>query len=223
MLIKAPFISDNILKVTQEYGNVYSPTQALAYGMPFHNGTDVMFSSSTNIALDDARATYGTPCICPFDNATVVKVTWDTPTSLKGNGVTIECDNQDGTMDQIVFWHTGEIAVKIGQKLKLGDIVCYIGNSGNVSPAPTKDNPWAGAHCHVMLFRFVKSTYGYYVMQDMNNGAEGSVNSRLMFDYTEWYRGADTGMSHDMWALKPWLAGLFGETLVQYLQSIKFW
>ena len=215
--MKSPFRSPTAPQVTQEWGNTSNNAWYKANGIdiPFHNGIDVVSG--------DAKQTYGTECICPFETAKVVKVTWDSPTSTKGNGVTIESNDINGVKYQVVFWHTGEIVVKLGQDLKLGDVICYVGNSGLCNPSPDALHPWNGAHCHLMLFKYVMtkmSNGSQYVLQDYNNGVYGSRNPRELFDFTQWTLGTDTGLAHDAWVLKQYINGLSGENLVKYLKIL---
>lgn len=215
--MKAPFRSPNKIIVTQEFGDIsrvaYYKTNNI--NIPFHNGTDII--------LGDARVTYGTECVCPFPNAKVVKVTFDTPTSTKGNGVTIESEAVDNTKYQVVFWHTGEVAVKEGQYLKEGDVVCYIGNSGLCNPAPTEVQPWNGSHCHLMLFKYVyiaDNRGSRWELQDGDNGVNGARNPRELFDLSQCYVGKDTGLIHDMWVLKQYVVNKTGTTLAKYFKSL---
>ena len=209
-MLLPPFRTSNKLIVSQEYGNTSYNSWYLANGVtaPFHNGIDVVFG--------DNLQTYGTECVCPFDNAKVVKVTWESPTATKGNGVTIESSDIDGKVYQLVFWHTGEIAVKIGQQLKKGDVVCYVGNSGLcgsskngvVVIADREKEPWAGSHCHLMLFQYDKVTKAngtQYVMKDSSNGVGGALNPRLLFDFSKCEVGKDTGFEHDYGVLTSWI------------------
>jgi len=216
--MKSPFRTAYMVCVTQDYGNTSNNAWYQANGVtaPFHNGIDIVTSF-------DSQKTYGTECVCPFEKATVVKVIFDTPTSTKGNGVTIQSEPKDGVIYQVVFWHTGEVPVKIGQVLKEGDVVCYIGNSGLCNPKPTAERPWDGAHCHLMLFKFqlVNNTW---VLQNADNGVGGAINPASLFDFKQWYIGKDTDkFSHDGWALVPWINNYTGNKLVAYLKRMKFW
>jgi hypothetical protein len=216
--MKAPFKSPYQLRVTQEYGNTSNNTWYLANGItaPFHNGIDICFGTPIQ--------TYGTPCICPFDKAKVVKLTFDTPLSAKGNGITIESYPVDGVVYQVVFWHTGEINVIIGQELKLGDVVCYIGNSGLVNPQPDINNPYNGSHCHLMLFKYVwtiKQNGSLYELQDENNGVNGARNPRELFDFTQWTVSNDTGLEHDIFPILPYVKQQ-GNNIMNWLRNIGF-
>ena len=211
-MIKAPFRSPNKIIVTQEFGD----TSRLAYyranniSFPFHQGIDIV--------LGDGRTTYGTECVCPFPTAKVTRVDFDTPTSTKGNGVYIQAD-YDGSKYEVVFWHTGEIVVKVGDVVKEGDVLCYIGNSGLCNPAPTEAQPWNGSHCHLMLKKYSFDGLNWKIV-DVDNGVSGARNPRELFDFAQCYIGKDTGLIHDMWVLKQYLVSKTGDTLVKYVRML---
>lgn len=191
-MYKLPIKTNKSVRCTQPYGNTDNNAWYASNGVnfPHHNGGDFIIASPS--AID----TYGTALVCPFPTATVVKITWDTPTTTKGNGVTIET-NVDGKIYQMVLWHTGEIVVTLGQKLKEGDLICYIGNSGLCLPAPTKDNPYLGSHLHLMMFEWAGTAW-----KDINNGVGGAQDPANYFDYNTWYvTTEDTGYEHDKWPL----------------------
>lgn len=211
-MLKSPFRGKIKPKVTQEYGNTsfndwYKKNDIFS---PFHNGIDII--------LGNAKETYGTEMVCPFKTATVVKVTWDTPTATKGNGVTLEGE-YEGKLYQVVLWHTGEIAVKLGQKLKEGDLICYVGNSGLCQPKPNGMQPWNGSHCHLMLFEYIKKGKRW-ILQNEKNGVKGAIDPRKIFDFTQWYQGNDSGLAHDSWVLKQYLDKMTPSMIVTYLRDI---
>ena len=220
MSIKAPFKSSIPLSVSQEYGNTSNNEWYKANGIlaPFHSGTDIYFG--------DFRQTFGTPCLCPFDNASVVNVWWSDPHTTKGNGVTIQSESIDGVIWQVVFWHTCEVKVKIGDKLKLGDIVCYVGNSGLCTPPRSILSPFAGSHCHLMLFKYVLTTKpngSEYILQDEDNLVGGARNPRELFDFTQCQEtGEDTGFSQDMWSISDFVKDMTPDILVKYFKYLGF-
>ncbi len=46
------------------------------------------------------------------------------------------------------YKHCRSISVSVGQKVKQGQVIAILGNTGNVSPRPTSSNPVAGSHLH---------------------------------------------------------------------------
>ena len=46
------------------------------------------------------------------------------------------------------YAHCSQLLVSKGQQVKQGDVIAYVGNTGNDSPRPTASNPHAGAHLH---------------------------------------------------------------------------
>lgn len=216
--ILAPFKSPYKISITQEYGNIYTPAQIALYGCQFHNGIDIVFDNDT------PQHTFGTPCICPFETGTVVKVTFDDPHSTKGNGVTLQSPIIDGVIYQIVFWHTCEIKVKLGDKVNLGDTVCYVGNSGLCSPSRDILHPFNGAHCHFMLFKYLPlGINGNWILQNENNGANGAINARDLFDFTQCQEtGVDTGFQRDMWSISDYVSWMSPDILVKYFKYLGF-
>ena len=173
-MLKLPIKSPQVPFLTQAYGDKSRVAWYIANGINIteHNGADFI--------TGDSVATYGTPLVCPFKTAKVVKISFDTPMATKGNGVTIEGRVGDDKI-QVVLWHTGEVSLHLGDKIKEGDIICYIGNSGLCSPAPTAEYPYNGSHLHLMIFK---------------NGILG--DPATVFDFKTWYLGEDSGHVHDV-------------------------
>ncbi|MGN0520115.1 MAG: murein hydrolase activator EnvC family protein [Candidatus Fimenecus sp.] len=46
------------------------------------------------------------------------------------------------------YAHCSKMLVSKGETVKQGQVIAYVGNTGNVSPKPTASNPHAGAHLH---------------------------------------------------------------------------
>ncbi len=51
----------------------------------------------------------------------------------------------------VLYGHLNEIYVNVGDKVKYGDAIGKIGNTGQVIPKPTKSNPNAGTHLHLSV------------------------------------------------------------------------
>ena len=213
MKYKVPLRTNQDVIITQDYASTENAKFYLANGLKSgkHNGMDII--------CGDSKTTYGTPCVCPYPEATVVKVTWDSPLSTKGNGVTIEFRESPDKILQTVFWHTGEIAVTVGQKLKEGDIICYIGNSGLSTGKSNINDPFSGAHLHFMVFEF-NLVGGRYVMKDATSELSGAQNPRNYHDFSKWYAGVDTGAKHDIEPLRPFLAGMNAVQILAFLKRI---
>lgn len=56
--------------------------------------------------------------------------------------------NINGKTYTTLYAHLRSINVSSGQKVSQGQFIGYMGNSGNVYPKPTKNNPQAGQHLH---------------------------------------------------------------------------
>jgi len=61
-----------------------------------------------------------------------------------GNFVTIDHGNGVSTR----YAHCSSVAVASGAKVAQGQVIAYVGNTGNVYPRPSSENPHAGAHLH---------------------------------------------------------------------------
>lgn len=183
------------VRLHQTYGNKSNSAWYKANGInaPFHSGIDISLSGTE-------QQSYGSELICPFESATVVKTTFDTPLSTKGNGVTIQSgqfvDNGITKMLQVVFWHASELNVTLGQRLSYGDTVCFMGNSGLVRPAPTISAPYSGTHCHLMVFEY-RLYQGNWLLQNEGNGVHGAADPLLYFDINNTLSGKDTSEQKD--------------------------
>lgn len=58
------------------------------------------------------------------------------------------------------YMHLNKINVKEGDKVNIGDIIGTMGNTGNVIPLPTRDNPLNGTHLHFVIEK--ESSSGRY-------------------------------------------------------------
>mgnify|MGYP001558608343 FL=1 len=103
------------------------------FGIPGHNGIDYV-------------DLYGTPILAAHDGQ-VTLISRDDPTRKNGNGIYIQGYDRENYIDT-AYWHLSEITVTAGQKVKAGDVIGKMGNSGFVRPLPTPDNPQAGTHLH---------------------------------------------------------------------------
>lgn len=99
-----------------------------------YNGSDYTFFHS---GLDFGGG-LGLPIKAPADGVVV----FAGPLTVRGNATFID----HGWGIYSGFFHQSEIKVKVGDKVKAGDIIGLVGNTGRVNNA--SDYPGAGAHLH---------------------------------------------------------------------------
>lgn len=114
-----------------QYSNV--TISAGWYGYPGHKGIDFTTRGATG-------NTYGKEIRAAADG----KVLSAEYHSSWGNNVFI--DHGNGVCTR--YAHCSVMKVSKGQTVKQGQVIALVGNTGNVSPAPTPANPHAGAHLH---------------------------------------------------------------------------
>lgn len=114
-----------------QYSNV--TISAGWYGYPNHKGIDFTTRGATG-------NTYGKEIRAAADG----KVLSAEYHSSWGNNVFI--DHGNGVCTR--YAHCSVMKVSKGQTVKQGQVIALVGNTGNVSPAPTPANPHAGAHLH---------------------------------------------------------------------------
>ena len=167
-------IADEIARYVEEQrknGIVYTEMAPSAYGYTFpipglskaniatktypsysgHNGVDVNINVRgkevvavkdgvvrTSKAIGGSIANYGT------DGNYVG--------SYASYGEYVEIDHQDGTITLYAHLKAGSRTVSKGQKVKQGQIIGYVGNTGNVQPRPSTSNPLGGTHLHFSVF-----------------------------------------------------------------------
>lgn len=105
-------------------------------------------------AIDISGTGYGSN-IYAANNGTVVTVKGG---CVSGN---LSCNSRGGNYIVIrhnennyytVYMHLKDIYVSVGQTVTSGQVIGSMGNTGNVSPAPTSSNPYAGTHLHFALY-----------------------------------------------------------------------
>lgn len=114
-----------------QYSNVY--ISAGWYGYANHKGIDFCTRGATG-------NTYGKEIRAAADGTVYsaeYHYSW-------GNNVYI--NHGDGVYTR--YAHCSQLLVSKGQTVKQGQVIAYVGNTGNVSPRPTESNPHAGAHLH---------------------------------------------------------------------------
>lgn len=95
----------------------------------FHNGIDISGSNA-----------YGKQAVA----SAAGKIIISRSSSTAGNYVAI--DHGNGYITR--YLHGSKLLVNVGDVVYQGQPVILVGNTGNVSPRPTKDNPQGGTHLH---------------------------------------------------------------------------
>ncbi len=147
--------------ITQLFGvnrSVYKPK----FGIVGHNGLDFIKQDAPNNG-------YGKEILASHDGK-VWLLRQDVPHQTAGNGIYII--SEDGKF-ATVYWHLSQFLVKVGQKVKQGDVIGLMGNSGFVMPQPTQGRPHAGTHSHwAKLIIGLRNDYNGFVdpLPDIYNG-----------------------------------------------------
>lgn len=139
--------------VTQWFGE--NPTLYRRWGLEGHNGIDIV-------------APHGTPMYA-VEDATVYAV----KLNPDGYGKYVRLRTKDR---EWTYGHCSKIRVVEGEKVKAGDHIADMGNTGFVISGSTpfwKVNPYAGTHLHLGL-RLLKNG----VVQNYTNGYKGAVDPR---------------------------------------------
>lgn len=68
--------------------------------------------------------------------------------SYRSFGEYIAINHHDGTMTYYCHLRAGSRMVSVGQEVKQGQVIGYVGNTGNCQPRPSPSNPYAGTHLH---------------------------------------------------------------------------
>ena len=55
--------------------------------------------------------------------------------------------------------HLKNVSVKVGDKIKKGQVIGYMGNTGNVIPIPDNEYSTNGTHLHFVIYKIDK--YGF--------------------------------------------------------------
>lgn len=101
----------------------------------------------------DLAAPIGTPVYAPAAGR-VRKITW-----LKGYGLTLEIDHGYGVVTR--YAHLARVSVKLGQRVKRGDIIAYVGNTGR-STGPHLHYEVIVYGKHVNPWRYIIPPTAYY-------------------------------------------------------------
>ncbi len=94
-------------------------------------------------------------------------------------GVYYRVTDEQGKKFEVGHGHLSSIAVKIGDKVKVGDLIGYEGNGGNVASGGRKitkeerlNGSHAGSHCHMTVKAFDKN----WKLLNADNGVGGRIN-----------------------------------------------
>lgn len=148
--------------VSQMFG-VNKGTYFPRFNIPGHNGLDIY-------VLPDS---YGVEVLATHDGI-INTLQFDDPTRKSGNGILMQGYDENGNYVQTLYWHLSRFNVQLGQQVKAGEVIGYIGNTGFVMPSPSPSCPHCGAHLHFGVSRikivppgtwnteFVKTDYGSF-------------------------------------------------------------
>lgn len=103
------------------------------YGYPGHKGIDFTTAGATG-------NTYGKEIRAAADGVVYsaeMHSSW---------GYNVYINHGNGVYTR--YAHCSRMVVSKGQSVKQGQVIAYVGNTGNVSPRPSASNPHAGAHLH---------------------------------------------------------------------------
>lgn len=131
-----------------------------------HNGIDFVPFDPTRNQIDNKFVAYGS--IFAMDRETTCAVNdIHSPMNEIGNGVRVEW--KDGEwIYSVVFWHAVNSKVTAGQVIKAGQEIARMGNTGQVVPKVTTDQPVDGTHCHFTLQRMHRNANGNYNIEYLN-------------------------------------------------------
>jgi len=167
--------------ITQYYGEnkkLYKDSMGWEGG---HNGIDLVRPHGEHLfAVED-----GTVCHVQND------------ASGYGKYIRILSEHSRGKYREWTYGHMHYIGVKLGQKVKVGQFIGFMGNTGFVVSGNTPywgSNPYAGTHVHLNLRELVKDSNGWkYEWEDSpkvkclnyNNGTKGGIDPIPFFFTTE--------------------------------------
>lgn len=117
----------------------YSNVKASAWWGSYsgHKGLDLITSGGTG-------NTYGKEIRAAASGTVIFAGAGSGSSWSYGTFVTIDHGNGVSTR----YAHCSGVAVSSGAKVVQGQVIAYVGNTGNVYPRPSSDNPHAGAHLH---------------------------------------------------------------------------
>ncbi len=184
--------------VTQYYGE--NPALYARFGLKGHSGIDLVAPHGTPmVAVEDGKI------ICIDNN----------PEGTGKHVRFISTRSYNGLYAEWTYGHCDTITVKIGDRVKEGDMIATMGNTGFVVSDSTgngywKFNPYAGTHLHLAMRLVEKSAYGW--------AYPGSTTKIRIPEYENGYRGAVNPLPYFNVDTTPLVASL--EAQVSLLQKV---
>lgn len=158
--------------ITQHFGENIKLYQDAMGWTGGHNGVDLVRPWGEHLyAIEDA----------------VVCSVKDTPEGY-GKHVRLLALQPDGTYHEWSYGHMSYIHVTLGQKVKEGDFIGCMGNTGFVVSGDTpywRNNPYAGTHLHITLRLARKTPTGWKYeykgsprieIKNYDNGTKGAID-----------------------------------------------
>ena len=130
--------------ISQMFG-VNSERYQKDFGEPAHQGLDIYIRTPKLGYGEKIYSAHTRPAL-------VTKVVLETKTRTTGNGVYLQETLEDGRILETIYWHISSANVQVGEVVSpqkpLFKVLALVGNSGYVSPLPTKTSPYRGSHLH---------------------------------------------------------------------------
>lgn len=135
-------ISGSNLSISGDYmfpvGGLYTITQYYHEG---HNAIDISSNYGSNIYAINDGVVYLTKGGCIVGDL-----------SCNGRGGNYVIIKHNDNKHYSVYMHLKNYIVKQNDKVNRGQIIGYMGNTGNVEPIPTNNNSRNGTHLHFVLY-----------------------------------------------------------------------
>lgn len=147
------------INISQLFG-VNAELYQSKFGIPAHNGLDCVVHYKEDGSFDSKRG-YGTPVLAAH-NGVVEKIGYDVPHKQRGNS--IQVIDESGQFST-VYLHLSGFQCNIGDKVKEGQTIGLLGNSGYTIPRSTEANPFLGSHLHfsVIDHTIPNNEYGGFI------------------------------------------------------------
>ena len=140
---------DNIIYGTNTNGWIFPVGGIYTITTQFseeHKAIDIASSYGSEIyAIDDGVV------VIAKDGCIVGDLTCN---SKAGNYVTIK---HNDNIHYSSYMHLKNVSVKVGDKIKKGQVIGYMGNTGNVIPIPDNEYSTNGTHLHFYFYKFIEN------------------------------------------------------------------